>query len=88
MFRLSAHNDVLAKDESNQDRLQTVLYNLLDSIRVCSILLQAFIPDTSEKIFTALKLKETGFESLDNKLEIYELGLEKPANLFERIKED
>ena len=79
---------VLAKDETQKDRLETVIYNLLDSIRVCAILLQAFIPTTSEKIFSGLKISNTSFEDLYVKNDTYELGLEKPANLFERIKED
>ena len=79
---------ILAKDINNLDRLETVLYNLLDSIRICSILLQSFIPTTSKKIFDGLKLNATSFESIDKKIEVYELGLEKPDNLFERIKED
>ena len=41
---------VLAKDEANNDRLKTVLYNLLESIRISAILLNAFIPSTSERI--------------------------------------
>ena len=79
---------ILAKDESKLDRLETVLYNLLNSIRVSSILLQAFIPSISKKIFEGLKLSETTFDSIDTLVENYNLGLEKPANLFERIKED
>ena len=79
---------VLAKDENARDRLETVIYNLLDSIRVCAILLQAYIPTTAAKIFDGLKITETSFAAINNKVETYELGLEKPANLFERIKED
>lgn len=79
---------VLAKEDTKKDRLETVIYNLLDSIRVCAILLQAFIPDTSNKIFEGLKIDKTNFNDIDNKIDKYELGLEKPANLFERIKED
>ena len=79
---------VLAKEEDKKDRLETVIYNLLESIRVCSIILQAFIPSTSEKIFNGLKLSDTTFENIYNQVNVYELGLEKPANLFERIKED
>ena len=45
---------ILAKDEANNDRLKTVLYNLLESIRISAVLLRAFIPDTSEKIFKML----------------------------------
>lgn len=79
---------VLAKDENSLDRLETVIYNLLDSIRVCAIILQAYIPSTAEKIFNGLKITNTSFSSLNIKEDKYELGLEKPANLFERIKED
>lgn len=42
---------VLAKDESKKARLATVLYNLLEGIRVCATLLTPFIPETVEKIF-------------------------------------
>jgi len=79
---------VLAKEDDNLDRLETIIYNLLNSIRVCSIILQAFIPETSNKIFEGLKITETSFESISNDIKSFELGLEKPANLFERIKED
>ena len=79
---------ILAKDETQKDRLETVIYNLLDSIRVSAIILQAFIPTTSEKIFSGLNLEKTTFESINEKVISYQLGLEKPANLFERIKED
>ena len=44
---------ILAKEEK-YDRLETVLYNLIESIRICAVLLQAFIPETSEKIFKQL----------------------------------
>ncbi len=42
---------VLAKDEANRDRLATVLYNLLECVRICGILLTPFMPATSPKIF-------------------------------------
>ncbi len=41
---------VLAKEEEKKNRLETVLYNLLESIRVCGIFLSPFLPETSEKI--------------------------------------
>jgi methionyl-tRNA synthetase len=44
----------LAKEEDKKDRLETVIYNLLESIRVCAILLSPFLPDTSESIFKQL----------------------------------
>ena len=78
----------LAKDESEKNRLETVIYNLLDSIRVCAIILQAFIPGTSEKIFNGLNISAISFNDILNKIDKYSLGLEKPANLFERIKEN
>lgn len=49
---------VLAKDETKNDRLATVLYNLLESIRICAILLSPFIPDTSNKILEELNTKK------------------------------
>ncbi len=41
---------VLAKDEANRPRLASVLYNLLETVRICAILLKPFMPDSSEKI--------------------------------------
>ena len=79
---------ILAKDENNLDRLETVIYNLLDSIRVCATLLDAFIPETSEKIFDGLKISKQTFDDINKKVNKYSLGLVKPDNLFERIKED
>ena len=78
----------LAKDESNYPRLETVIYNLLEAIRVCATMLQAFIPETANKIFDGLKIANNNFENIYESIEEYHLGLEKPANLFERIKEN
>ena len=41
---------VLAKDESNKPRLARVMYNLLETIRICGILLTPYMPDSAEKI--------------------------------------
>ncbi len=41
----------LGKDESKKVRLATVLYNLLETIRICNIMLTPFMPDTAAKIF-------------------------------------
>ena len=41
----------LAKDEANRARLATVMYDLLETIRICAVLLTPFMPDTAEKIF-------------------------------------
>ena len=78
----------LAKDESKLPRLGTVLYNLLESIRVCAVLLQAFIPTTAEKIFEQLNTKETSFDSILN-FDGMKVGdkLGTPEILFQRIED-
>ena len=42
---------ILAKNEADLPRLGRVLYNLLETVRICTILLKPFIPDSCEKIF-------------------------------------
>ena len=71
----------LAKDENLTDRLETVLYNLLEAIRVCAVLLNPFLTKTSESIFEQIntECRETKFV-LDN-----EYSLNKPTALFMRI---
>lgn len=53
----------LAKDDTKQERLQTVLYNLIESIRVCAVYLQAFLPETAEKIFYKINTDLKDYES-------------------------
>lgn len=55
---------VLAK-EGKQERLQTVLYNLLESIRISSVLLTPFMPTTTEKIFTQLNTNLNTYDTLN-----------------------
>ena len=55
---------LLAKDESRHDELKTVIYNLLESIRIGAILLRPFLPDTSEEIFRQLNTQKTSLESV------------------------
>ena len=75
----------LAKDESKQDRLKEVLYNLIESIRISAIYLQPFLPETAEKIFKQLNTNKTKYEdSQFGKLES-DLVLNKPEILFARI---
>ena len=78
---------ILAKDESKKERLATVLYNLLESIRISAILLSPYIPTTSENIFEQLNTKETGYDSINafGKLEINN-KLSEPKILFARIE--
>ena len=77
----------LAKEEDKKDRLGTVLYNLLESIRICAIYLQAFIPDTAEKIFEQLNTDIKDFESTKEFGQL-EVGkeLSEPVHLFDRIE--
>lgn len=55
----------LAKDESQQARLGTVLYNLLETIRFLAILLSPFMPDTADKIFAQLGSDLRSYSSLN-----------------------
>lgn len=49
---------VLAKDESKKGRLATVMYNLVEAIRMCAVLLQPFITKTPTKIFAKLGITD------------------------------
>ena len=53
---------VLAKDESRRERLGTVLYNLLETIRIGAVLLEPFMPDTSKRILAQLATDEQTVE--------------------------
>ena len=77
----------LAKDETKKDRLATVLYNLLESIRICAVYLNPFLTDTSEKIFKQLNTEVTSLESTEN-FGGLEVGntLADPVHLFDRIE--
>ena len=72
---------VLAKDEKLLDRLETVLYNLLEAIRVCAVFLEPFLTSTSEKIFKQLNQTCKDFDYKEDNS--YELGEASP--LFMRI---
>ena len=80
---------VLAKDETKQDRLKTVLYNLIESIRICTVYLQSFIPETTEKIFNQINTDLTSYEST-KEFGQFESGtvLNKPEILFARIEKE
>jgi len=55
---------ILAKDESKKERLGTVLYNLVESLRIVSSILEAFLPTTSKKINEQLNVELTTWDSL------------------------
>ena len=77
---------ILAKDESKSDRLKTVLYNLLESIRISAILLRPFIPTTSDKIFNMLNTKNIDFNTLDFGSLETNIKLNEAEILFQRIE--
>ena len=77
----------LAKDEADHDRLRTVLYNLLESIRFAGILLAPAMPETSTKILNQLDTQKRDLESLETfgNLEVGHKVAEKPEMLFARL---
>ncbi len=77
---------VLAKDESKKDRLETVLYNLLESIRVCAIFLSPYLPDTSNKIFDQLNTKKREYSTKEFGNLESPITLNAPIHLFDRIE--
>ena len=80
---------ILAKDEEKKERLGTVLYNLVESLRFASVLLSAFLPDTSKKINEQINTENTTFESL-NSFDGTVVGtkVQKGEALFPRIDVD
>ena len=80
---------VLAKDDEKKDRLATVLYHLLDGIRMGAILLESFMPETSEKILSQIGAEACDLQSLAYGQ--YVSGtkvVEKPEILFARLDLD
>ncbi len=77
----------LAKDESKQDRLATVLYNLVEGICIGATLLQSFMPDTTGRILGQLNAKERSMDDLKD-FGLYPSGnkvTDKPEILFARL---
>lgn len=77
---------LLAKDENKQERLKTVIYNLLEAIRIGSVLLQPYLPETADKIFKQLNTQNRQIESVDNFKGMDEgIKLNDPEPIFQRI---
>lgn len=77
----------LAKDESKKERLATVLYNLIESIRFSAIALIPFIPSTANKILDQINTDQRDYQTL-NEFGVYKEGTkvtEKPEILFARL---
>ena len=80
---------ILAKDPDKQERLKTVLYNLIESIRVCAVYLQPFMPETSKKIFKLINTDLTSYDSTKSFGQFKEgTLLSKPEILFTRIEKE
>ena len=78
---------VLAKDESLKPRLARVLYDLLESIRVCTVMLQPVIPDSCVKIFEQIGVSEelTTWDSAEFGRLPLDTSVVKGAAIFPRI---
>ncbi len=77
----------LAKDEAKKDRLATVLYNLVEAITVGASLLEAFMPETSDKILSQLQTEKRELSAMDQ-FGLYPDGgkvTDKPEILFARM---
>ena len=77
----------LAKDEAKKDRLATVLYNLVEGITMGATLLEAFMPETTERILAQLNAEKRTLEDLKT-FGLYPSGnkvTEKPEILFARL---
>lgn len=77
----------LAKEEDKKERLETVLYNLVESISIGASLLYAFMPETSERILAQINGKKRSLDSMDT-FGLYENGTkvtDKPEILFARL---
>jgi methionyl-tRNA synthetase len=79
----------LAKDPNKSGRLATVLYNLLESIRVAGVLLKAYLPDTADKILKSLNTAHTDYDSIQSfgQLETGITITDHPEILFARLNE-
>ncbi|HCM13859.1 MAG TPA: methionine--tRNA ligase [Lachnospiraceae bacterium] len=78
---------VLAKEDEKKGRLETVLYNLVESICIGASLLESFMPETSKNILSQLSTKARSFDEL-NQFGLYESGTkvtETPKILFARL---
>ena len=75
---------ILAKEEDKNKRLETVLYHLLESIRICALFLRPFMPDTSEKIFAQLHTEDVSFSFNENN----NYHVQEPEILFQRLETD
>lgn len=79
----------LGKDETKKERLATVLYNLLECIRIAAVLLESYLPETSKAILDQLQTQQRSYASVltFGQLEDGIHVTSKPQILFARIDE-
>ena len=77
---------VLARDEAKKDRLSTVLYNLVESIRIMAILIKPFIPSTADEIMNQINCDITDYDTVKG-FGYYKIGTKvgTATPLFNRI---
>lgn len=78
----------LAKEEDKKERLETILYNLLESIRITNILLEPFMPESTKKVIEYLNCENTNFEEAHYINNIEYKVTKEPKPLFERIQKE
>ena len=76
----------LAKDDSNKERLKTVLANLIEAIRFIGVLTEPFMPDTAKSILSQIKATKTDYASLDS-FEAVGVTVGEATPLFARLDE-
>jgi methionyl-tRNA synthetase len=76
---------VLAKDETQKDRLNDVLYNLAETVLICASLLDSFMPETSEKMLAAFGGKARSLEECTAFGMPESITVQKCAPLFARM---
>lgn len=80
---------ILAKEPEKKERLNTVMYTLLESIRQATVLLQAFLPDTASSIFKQLNTSNCSIDSLNSFSGMdYGIKLNQPEPIFMRIDKE
>ena len=80
----------LAKEEDKQDRLATVLYNLIEGINIGASMIKPFMPETADKILSQINAEFRSFDNMDE-FGLYKSGskvTDSPEILFARMKMD
>ena len=79
---------LLAKDETQKDRLNGVLYNLIESIRIATVYLQAFLPSTARSIFEQINTNITDYDTVSSFGAYDSRNIGQAHVLFQRIEKN